>query len=47
MTSLEEAILLRQKGKLIESNKLILGLLKQNPDDAQLNYQCAWSFDVT
>jgi tetratricopeptide (TPR) repeat protein len=46
MTSLEEAILLRKKGKFVESNKMILELLKQNPDDAQLNYQCAWSFDI-
>lgn len=43
---LNEAIILRQEGKLEESNVLILQMLESQPNDALLNYQCAWSFDV-
>jgi tetratricopeptide (TPR) repeat protein len=44
--TLEKAIKLRSEGKLEESNKILLKLVGENPDDAMINYQCAWSFDV-
>lgn len=44
--TLEKAIKLRSEGKLEESNKILLRLVDENPDDAMINYQCAWSFDV-
>ena len=43
---LNKAIALRKEGNYKESNKLIMGLANQFPDDAALNYQCAWSFDL-
>jgi tetratricopeptide (TPR) repeat protein len=46
MQSLETALTLRVQGKLVQSNKIIYELLKQNPEDSQLNYQYAWSFDI-
>lgn len=45
-TQLELAVKLRQEGKLIESNQLLVEMVKKEPQDAQLNYQCAWGFDV-
>lgn len=44
--TLEKAIKLRSEGKLEESNEILLKLVSENPDDAMINYQCAWSFDV-
>lgn len=44
--NIEYAINLRNEGKLHESNAILLELVKQFPDDAIINYQCAWSFDV-
>ncbi|MUK87993.1 tetratricopeptide repeat protein [Ornithinibacillus sp. L9] len=44
--SMEQAITLRNEGKLKKSNKMLLELLEVTPSDAYLNYQCAWSFDV-
>ena len=41
-----EAIVLRKKDKLIESNQLLLQLYKDYPEDSYLNYQIAWSFDT-
>ena len=43
---LQQAIHLRTEGKLQESNRLLLTLVEENPNDANINYQCAWSFDV-
>ncbi|ATP42125.1 hypothetical protein CSE16_20095 [Solibacillus sp. R5-41] len=43
---LELAIKLRQEGELIESNQLLLEMINKEPQDAYLNYQCAWSLDV-
>lgn len=43
---LREAIKLREIGKLQESNRLILTLIEEFPEDPQFHYQCAWSFDV-
>ncbi|UOQ85761.1 tetratricopeptide repeat protein [Gracilibacillus salinarum] len=41
-----KAIELRKNGSLKESNELLLTLVKESPNDAYINYQCAWSFDV-
>lgn len=46
MKELEAAIKLRAEGKLKESNRLLINLVKEFPHKAQVNYQCAWSFDV-
>lgn len=43
---LEKAINLREKGNYKESNKLLLKLVQEFPDNGTINYQCAWSFDV-
>lgn len=43
---LQQAIELREKGNTDQSRNIILKLLEQNPDNAFLNYQCAWSHDV-
>lgn len=44
--SIEKAVKLRKEGKLAESNEILIKLVKEFPDDAMVNYQCAWSFDV-
>lgn len=46
MSKLSEAIELREKGKLIESNEILNAMAKDDPKSAEINYQCAWSFDV-
>ena len=46
MSELLNAIELRGEGKLNESNEILKYLVKSNPDDAIVNYQYAWSFDV-
>ncbi|MED4015969.1 tetratricopeptide repeat protein [Sutcliffiella cohnii] len=43
---LEKAIRLRKNGKYKESNELLMKLIEANREDATLNYQCAWSFDL-
>jgi tetratricopeptide (TPR) repeat protein len=43
---LDTAIDLRKSGNPKESNKLLLKLVKEFPNDASISYQCAWSFDV-
>jgi hypothetical protein len=43
---IEEAILLRDQKEYEASNDLLLKLAKAYPDDASINYQCAWSFDL-
>lgn len=43
---LQQAIELREQGDADQSRNIILKLLEQNPDNAFLNYQCAWSHDV-
>ena len=42
----DRAIDLRKEGKQKESNELLLVLVKEFPQNAFINYQCAWSFDV-
>ncbi len=44
--NLDKAVKLRSEGKLEESNKMLINLVNENPDDAIINYQCAWSYDV-
>ncbi|MBE1554192.1 tetratricopeptide repeat protein [Sporosarcina limicola] len=46
MGKLEEAIQLRSEGELDKSNELLADLIADFPDDALVNYQYAWSFDV-
>ncbi|AWB45257.1 hypothetical protein DCC85_14160 [Paenibacillus sp. CAA11] len=41
-----KAIELRINGNLKESNELLITMVKESPNDAYINYQCAWSFDV-
>lgn len=43
---LSEAINLRKMSKHEESNKLMLELIEVFPENPNLNYQCAWSFDL-
>ncbi|WP_026585419.1 tetratricopeptide repeat protein [Bacillus sp. J33] len=45
-TVLEKAIVLRNIGKYKESNELLVKLACEFPDNPNINYQCAWSFDV-
>lgn len=44
--SIEKAVKLRKEGKLEESNDLLIKLAKEFPENAMVNYQCAWSYDV-
>ncbi|UOK59251.1 tetratricopeptide repeat protein [Bacillus sp. OVS6] len=43
---LYKAIELRKSGKNKESNQLLLKLAQDFPEEASINYQCAWSFDL-
>ncbi len=43
---LARAIQLRTENKKQESNQLLVKMVEQYADDAVVNYQCAWSFDV-
>ncbi|MBD8034637.1 MULTISPECIES: tetratricopeptide repeat protein [Solibacillus] len=40
------ALELRKDNKKKESNQLLLKIVEEYPDNAYVNYQCAWSFDV-
>jgi tetratricopeptide (TPR) repeat protein len=44
--SLREAIHLRQRGEYARAWRILQRLHKTNPDDARLNYQCAWVCDL-
>ncbi|MBT2615241.1 MULTISPECIES: tetratricopeptide repeat protein [unclassified Bacillus (in: firmicutes)] len=46
MGNLEMALYLREKKEFEKSNGLLMDLAKQNPGDAVIQYQCAWSFDI-
>ncbi|WP_096271875.1 tetratricopeptide repeat protein [Paucisalibacillus globulus] len=46
MEKIDKAISLRKQEKLTESNILLLELVKEYPNHPEINYQCAWSFDV-
>lgn len=43
---LEQALKLRKKDLLLDSNTILLQLVKDFPQNAYINYQCAWSFDA-
>lgn len=43
---LDIAIELRKSGKHKESNQLLLNIVQDFPEDASINYHCAWSFDL-
>lgn len=43
---LNHAIELRQSGKFKEANDKLVNLAIKHPEDAMVNYQCAWSFDL-
>lgn len=40
------ALQFRKEGHLKESNERLLRLVMESPEDPQLNYQVAWSYDV-
>ncbi|NBI29020.1 tetratricopeptide repeat protein [Chengkuizengella marina] len=44
--NIEKAIQLRKEGKNEESNGILMQLVVLHPNDATINYQVAWSFDV-
>ncbi|SIR28274.1 Tetratrico peptide repeat-containing protein [Peribacillus simplex] len=46
MGNLEMALSLRGEKEFKKSNRLLLDLAKQNPGDAVIQYQCAWSLDI-
>ncbi|WP_442598498.1 tetratricopeptide repeat protein [Neobacillus sp. D3-1R] len=43
---LDRALVLRKEGKLKESNEIFRELANEFPENAMVNYQCAWSCDV-
>ncbi len=43
--TLERAIRLREAGELEEARTVLLELLRMNPDDPAVAYQCAWVHD--
>ncbi len=43
---LDYALELRKQGKLEASKDIILKLVGEQPEDAYINYQCAWSYDA-
>ncbi|GAA0462728.1 tetratricopeptide repeat protein [Alkalibacillus silvisoli] len=43
---LDQAIALRKNGSYKQSNELLMELVKEYPNDASINYQCAWSCDI-
>ncbi|ADU29217.1 tetratricopeptide repeat protein [Evansella cellulosilytica] len=42
----DRAMELRKVGSHKESNEQLIKLVEQYPNDAFINYQCAWSFDI-
>lgn len=44
--TLKKALFFRQEGELKESNELLMQLVEQAPNDANLQYQVAWSYDL-
>lgn len=46
MNELDRAIDFRKNGKYKESNELLIELVQKFPENASINYQCAWSFDL-
>ncbi len=46
MGNLERALFLREKKEFEKSNRILMDMAKQNPGDAVIQYQCAWSLDI-
>ncbi len=46
MDNLAKAVRFREYGKVDEALKIVLNLLKEDPDDSCLNYQCACCYDL-
>lgn len=46
MKRLLEAIKLRENGDIEKANRILVQLVHEYPNDAQVNYHCAWSYDV-
>ncbi|WP_054705427.1 tetratricopeptide repeat protein [Bacillus sp. JCM 19041] len=46
VATLSDALTLRSKGELEQSNKVIAQLVHDEPANAALHYQYAWSFDI-
>ena len=42
---LNVALQLRKENNLLQSNQIFIKLAKDNPLNAYINYQCAWSYD--
>lgn len=45
-SELTKAIALRNERKFQESNEMLTELALKYPDDPEISYHCAWSFDV-
>ncbi|MFS0869556.1 tetratricopeptide repeat protein [Paenibacillus xylanilyticus] len=45
MSHLEQAILLRQEGKMQEAVELLQEMAEKEPDNAHISYQLAWTHD--
>jgi hypothetical protein len=45
-SSIREAIHLRQRGEYARAWRILRRLHRADPDDARLNYQCAWVCDL-
>ena len=46
MKRLLEAIKLRENGDIENANKILMQLVHEYPNDSQVNYHCAWSYDI-
>ncbi|WP_158629994.1 hypothetical protein [Cohnella sp. AR92] len=46
MTTIEQAIHLRQSGQLDQARELLLELIEMKPLNPEARYQCAWVHDV-
>lgn len=46
LDALEKAFELRQAGQLDASHALFKNLAEAHPDEAEIQYQCAWSLDI-
>ncbi|WP_155592274.1 tetratricopeptide repeat protein [Lysinibacillus cavernae] len=42
---LTHIIALRENGQLVEANKLMVALVKDHPENAYYQFQCAWTYD--
>ncbi|SDY58095.1 Tetratrico peptide repeat-containing protein [Evansella caseinilytica] len=43
---LDKALDLRKSGIYKESNEILIKMVQKFPNNASINYQCAWSFDL-